>query len=110
MERSRTFFGCPGERINVFTMLSERMPASLKMCIRDRVRHLRCGQVLIHQNKVGGGHAKVLAQLVGCLLYTSGQRHGDLEGGDAVCQRQSVVALNEVVGAVIDARTGHRCV
>ena len=37
-----------------------------------------------------------------------GQRHGDLEGGDAVCQRQSVVALNEVVGAVIDARTGHQ--
>ena len=29
------------------------------------VRHLRCGQVLIHQNKVGGGHAEVLAQLVG---------------------------------------------
>ena len=37
-----------------------------------------------------------------------GQRHGDLEGGDAVCQRQRVVALNEVVGAVIDARTGHQ--
>ena len=37
-----------------------------------------------------------------------GQRHGDLEGSDAVCQRQSVFALNEVVGAVIDARTGHQ--
>ena len=37
-----------------------------------------------------------------------GQRHGDLERGDAVGQGQDVVALDEVVGRVVDARAGHQ--
>ena len=36
-----------------------------------------------------------------------GQRDGDLEGGDAVGQREGVFALDEVVGRVVDACAGH---
>ena len=34
------------------------------------------------------------------------QRHGYLEGGDAVGQRKGILALDEVVGGVVDARAG----
>ena len=37
-----------------------------------------------------------------------GKGHGDLERRDAVGQSQSVVALDEVVGGVVDAGTGHQ--
>ena len=37
-----------------------------------------------------------------------GQCHRDLEGADAVGQRQCVVALNEIVGRVVDACTRHQ--
>ena len=36
------------------------------------------------------------------------QRHGHLEGGDAVGQREGVFALDEVVGRVVDACAGHK--
>ena len=37
-----------------------------------------------------------------------GKGHGDLKRRDAVGQSQSVVALDEVVGGVVDAGTGHQ--
>ncbi len=36
-----------------------------------------------------------------------GQRDGDLKRGDAVGKGQFVTALNEIVGGVVDAGTGH---
>ena len=37
-----------------------------------------------------------------------GQRNGYFKGADAVGESQRIVALNEIVGGVVDARAGHQ--